>query len=173
MFLIVTFIIQENSVPHELFQVKRGVIGYLFIYAGYICARYNVVRKIGYGLALFLIVTFSYVGQLNGFSSMSYMNHAWLYLLTATVMSVSIIALCRALEEKRVLNKDSVICFYGRNSLIILCTNNFLIEVIRLVDFKLTGNILLNIGFAGSIIFFFILMLLECPIMKKLEGKFA
>jgi len=53
------------------------------------------------------------------------------------------------------------LAFWGRNSIVILCTNNLLIEIIRLIDYKLSGNWLLNTGVVGAIIMTISIILIE------------
>ena len=55
--------------------------------------------------------------------------------------------------------------FFGQNSIVILCTNNLIIEVCRLLDYKIFGNILISWGLYGNIIFTIILIAIEIPII--------
>ena len=62
---------------------------------------------------------------------------------------------------------------FGQNTIVILCTNNLLIETIRLADHKLTGDFLLKTGLAGSLLFTALLILIEIPVIKLASGPFA
>ena len=43
--------------------------------------------------------------------------------------------------------------FFGKNTAIILCTHMFVVEIIRLVDYKLFENLLYNFGIFEGFLF--------------------
>lgn len=51
--------------------------------------------------------------------------------------------------------------FFGKDSIVILLTNNLLIEVIRLLDYKIAGDWLLKMGMVGSLIMTLVLGIME------------
>ena len=57
------------------------------------------------------------------------------------------------------------------NTIVILCTNNLLIEAIRLLDHKLTGDWLLHADLLGCFVFWLILILAEYTLIRLPEGK--
>ena len=152
--------------------IKQISIGLLFISAGYYHQNYyNYLPKSSF-LYLLLIFTFYFGSILNGFSSMQNMNHAILYFINGIGTSFAIIAFVQHFENKINTSIKKHLLFWGTNTLIILCTNNLIIEIVRLIDWKLTNSILLNNGYIGHLIFFLIITILEIPTIKLLEGKF-
>lgn len=77
------------------------------------------------------------------------------------------------MESKENILILKVLELYGKNSIVILCTNNLLIEIIRLLDFKIMGNALISMGMSGSILLFIVLMLIEYPIIQLANGILA
>ena len=55
----------------------------------------------------------------------------------------------------------------------ILCTNNLLIETVRLLDYKVTGDFLLRSGLAGSVFFTLLLIGMECGLIRLFSGKLS
>ena len=53
--------------------------------------------------------------------------------------------------------------FFGRNTLVILCTHMIFIEIIRLLDYKMLKNVLPALGAFESFAFAFIVIILEIP----------
>lgn len=51
--------------------------------------------------------------------------------------------------------------FFGKDSIVVLCTNNLLIEIFRLLDYKLTGNVFLRLGIPGAFLFAAIILAFE------------
>lgn len=58
-----------------------------------------------------------------------------------------------------------IIPFYGKNSIVILCTNNLIIEILRLFDSKVTGNFFLQHGMLGNFLFTILLVICELPVI--------
>lgn len=59
----------------------------------------------------------------------------------------------------------SGLAYIGRNSIIVLCTQSFVIEVIRLVDYKLLHSFLPQLGYGEGFVFCTLVMLIEIPTM--------
>lgn len=120
-------------------QVKLVLIGFVFIYVGYMYAKYKICSRISFIPMLLLFVIFSIGPQVNGFASVYDMGTPLLFFLDAFGLSLVLLVLCRYLEQYCV-RKQKLLIYFGVNSIIVLCTNNLLIEVIRLLDYKLTGG---------------------------------
>ena len=103
---------------------------------------------------------------------MQNINHAVLYFINGIGASFAIISLLQHNENKFKTTTLRHLLFFGKNTLIVLCTNNIVIEIVRLIDWKLTNSALLNNGYIGHLIFFFIITVIEIPTIKLLEGKF-
>lgn len=153
--------------------VGRILRGYVFIVIGYYCAKYQVIEKLNPIISLLILIAAGYLSQLNGFTSLhsTQASHAPLYFLDATLTSITILSLFFFLEQK-LRFRSRVLRYLGTSTIIVVCTNNLLIEILRLVDYKLMGNHLLNMGLIGSFVFFVLLTLLEIPFVHIFKGKF-
>lgn len=59
----------------------------------------------------------------------------------------------------------TILEYLGKNSIVVLCTHAFIIEVIRLLDYKLLGSFLPKLGYGEGFVFTAIVMILEIPIL--------
>lgn len=171
--IIFTFIISgENFISGEFIQIKRCLVAYIFIYIGYICGRYEIFFKFkSYPLLLLVLITLFSVSSIRlGFSTMGFLNNPFLYFINGSILCISILSILnRILVKTNLITKT--LKYYGTNTIIILGTNNLLIEIIRLFDFYFTNNYLLNNGIQGGILFSFIIILLEIPFIELIKGK--
>ena len=55
----------------------------------------------------------------------------------------------------------------GRNTIVILCTNNLIIELIRLIDHKIANDSLLSLGLLGCLVFTMLIIAIEIPLIKS------
>lgn len=127
------------------------------------------MQTLSYILMIFLLITFSVGSQVNGFASMFDMGSSMLYFINALGLSLVLLTFCRYLEQHS-FHFQKLLLYFGVNSIIVLCTNNLLIEVIRLLDYKTLG--IFSSNFIPSFFFFLIIFTLEIPIIKIFEGKF-
>ena len=93
-------------------------------------------------------------------------GNATLYVLnsllgTFILMQISI-HLYQTFEQSRI---TSGLAYIGRNSIVVLCTQSFVIEFIRLADYKLLHSVLPQLGYGEGFVFCAIVMLIEIPIM--------
>lgn len=93
-------------------------------------------------------------------------GNAALYVLnsllgTFVLIQISI-SLYRVFGQLRI---TSGFAYIGRNSIIVLCTQSFVIEFIRLADYKLLHSFLPRLGYGEGFVFCIIVMLIEIPIM--------
>lgn len=154
--------------------IYKILLGICFIEIGILISKFAIIDKIPiWGNCILMIIGY-YLAQVNGPVEMAASNigNPAIYFLCAAAISVAIISLFKNVEGKqiKILN---VVEIYGRNSIVLLCTNNLLIEVIRLIDYKITGNILISLRMTGCIIFTVILMVIEWEIIKLANGIFA
>lgn len=145
----------------------RSSTGFMFICLGYLYKNLrdlskNVNITISHFLidAIFMILG-AFLSLYNGFAAIgSYQfGNVFLYLICAWLTLMGLHGLC----EK--CGKLQIIPFYGKNSIVILCTNNIVIEILRLADSKLCGNWCLTHGMLGNFIFALLLTLIEFPII--------
>ena len=151
-----------------IYKVAEGTV---FAFMGFIFATYETEKRITLISSVALLVVASCATLVNQGASMNDMRFALFYLINAIIISLCIICIIRRLGDKYGHNR--IITFYGRNSLIVLCTNNLVIEICRLIDFKLFNNLIYNLGNIGVFLFFLIITVLEYPLLKLFEGKFS
>lgn len=168
--ILILSLTDQSTMSYPFSLIYRVVAGSVFVFMGFIFASYKIEDKLSWKTALLLFLLFSYLTVFNKGASMNDMKIVPLYLLNATIINLSFISLVRFLGEKW--GNNNYLTFYGKNSLIVICTNNVIIEVIRLIDYILFGNILLSMGYLGIFIFFIIITICEYPILKIFEGKF-
>lgn len=148
------------------------MVGFVFSYIGYWIEKKKLIQKISfYGATSTLAVgiIFSQVNGPVGIGSLEFQNGI-LFFFDAVISSMAILSLfyyseSNGFKEFRILN------FFGKDTIILLCTNNLLIETIRLIDYKFAGNLLLSWAMIGSIIFTLVLMIVEAIIIKFAQGS--
>ena len=119
------------------------------------------------------LAVFSFLGIWNGFVSMNFEfgRLPVLFFVNATVLSCSI---CFMMKNYYTVIPDKIRSFlsmYGQYSIVILVTNNLIIEIVRLLDYKLTGNFFLNHGETGNLLFGCLLIILEYPFIMMAKGR--
>lgn len=129
-----------------------------------------IIEKLG-RIKYILLIIAAMLAQVNGSVEMieGRIGNPVVYFLCATMTSVSVLALFKNAESNNsklllVLEK------YGKNTIVLLVTNNLLIEMIRLIDYKITGNILIRLGIFGSILFTVGLLIIEWWFIKVANG---
>lgn len=168
--------IQSDNMPAIWWQriIVKFAASYSFAHVGYIIARYRLIEYVSVLLSLFILCVFSYTAVTNGHVGIGGLvfQNGLLFYMNAIMLSLSIISLFKA-SEKIKFTCWKKWSFFGKSSIVILCTNNLFIEVIRLADYKLTGNFCLTHGLFGNIVCFTILLLFEIPMIKSSHNKLA
>lgn len=147
------------------FPLSLEIECFLFVYCGYIVSKIDLIKKCPVILSMLLFASGIPLAVINGAVDLSdgKFNYGWLYILCAFITSISIVSLFCFFDQKAV--KFRFLQFFGQDTIVVLCTNNLLIETIRLFDAKITGNYLLNSGLWGSIVFTAYLIILEYGII--------
>lgn len=142
--------------------ILKAFIGLIFICIGYIIEQHNLINicKGIPGVILFLLASLSSLK--NGFIGIGALElkHVGLFYMNATIISICLLSIFQSIvqmenTEKKILKE------FGQKSIVVLCTNNLFIEIIRLLDYKITGNFLINHGMAGNIVFALIIISIE------------
>ena len=153
--LIVPF--EGSKWPFALFE--KSLMGCLFFSGGFLFSHFHSGKN-----SLLIITIVSLLGiscsLINGFASFAELHSPVLFFLSGLALSVAIICILRKYEHSS-LPVSKSLSFFGKETLFILCTNNLLIESVRLIDHKVSGDFLLNIGVLGNLLLFFIITLLE------------
>lgn len=150
----------------------KTMISFVFVTWGYEMERSRILDRIPLTISILMIIAGAALARFNGFAAIGSLEtgkSALLFYFDAAVTSTAILALFRRAEHSDRF-RAGWLAWIGRNTIVILCTNNLLIETIRLLDHKLTGDVLLRTGIWGSLLFTGILILLEIPLMHLAEG---
>lgn len=122
---------------------------------------------------LLLVITLfiaSLISLYNGFVGIGALlfGNAILFFTTGFSISYTIIMLFKAISNHINLN---LLNLFGANSIIILVTNNLLIEIFRLFEYKLFNNFFLEHGLIGGLLMTIILIIPEYYLIHLSKGK--
>ncbi len=169
-FVFLIICISTKSTIHIGSTIYKIMLGICFVEIGILIEQYLIIEKLG-RIKYILLIIAAMLAQVNGSVEMieGRIGNPVVYFLCATMTSVSVLALFKNAESNNsklllVLEK------YGKNTIVLLVTNNLLIEMIRLIDYKITGNILIRLGIFGSILFTVGLLIIEWWFIKVANG---
>lgn len=171
---IIAFFLQPYMTVWYFDIFYKIILGICFIEIGILISKYRIIGKLPlWGAILFLFVGII-CSQANGEVEMSAtkIGNPAIYFPCAILTSIAIMNLFKIIEDK----KWTILKYieeYGKNTIVLLVTNNLIIEIVRLFDYKLFGNILIKFGTIGSIIFTAFLIIVEWLIIKISKGPFA
>ena len=174
-FLLAIFL-EKYMITMWYFQILYKILLALcFIAIGFFISKYEIIKRLNIFSIVILLIIGWILAQINGSVEMAigHIGNPIIYFFTAIVTSVSIMGILKKMESKENILILKILELYGKNSIVILCTNNLLIEIIRLLDFKIMGNALISMGMSGSILLFIVLMLIEYPIIQLANGILA
>lgn len=139
--------------------VQNIIIGTAFRSLGFLCARiYTTTIK--FPLWLGCAVLHLVLAMMNDRVDLAYgvYENPILYFANGLLGTFVAIRVFTWLAKSRFCN---VIVWLGENSIIVLCTSSMVIEVFRLMDYKLTNSILPSLGGAEGIILCAAVMMAE------------
>lgn len=163
--------IDHSDISGFVYYVMKVLVSLSFFITGILVAKLGLLLRINLWLAVLLLVAFSVTTMWSGFSAIGSLQfpRQSLYFLTAVMISLSILAFCSIPKDDS--NTFPLLTLFGQYSIVVLCTNNLLIEIIRLLDYKLAGNFLLGQGLFGSALFFIILAVIEYGLIRLSQGR--
>lgn len=127
-----------------------------------------------YVFLLTILLIASILALYNGFISIGALlfNNVILFFIAGTIISYVIIMLFKAIDKninhKRYFNILSV---FGANSIVVLVTNNLLIELFRLLEYKVFNNFFLENGVIGAFLMATILAIPEYYLISIAQNK--
>lgn len=156
---------------HWSFPFVLEVECYSFVYIGFLLSKIDALYTCPIWLSIIMIIVGVPLALINGAVGLASgeFGYGYLYVINAVLTSVAIMAIFAYFEKKEV--RIPFFEIFGKDSIVVLCTNNLLIEIIRLIDYKVTGNFLLNAGIWGSVIFTGILIIIELLIISLSHTK--
>lgn len=123
---------------------------------------------------LTILLIASILALYNGFIGIGALlfNNVILFFTAGTIISYVIIMLFKAIDKnikhKRYFNMLSV---FGANSIVVLVTNNLLIELFRLLEYKAFNNFFLENGVIGAFLMAAILAIPEYYLISVAQNK--
>lgn len=151
-------LVRFDGSPWPFMLFVKSLLGLTFMSGGYIYARFFSKTN------PLLVLTFAVLGLLgayfNGFASFAELHSPLLYWFDGFTLSLFLLLLCQYLEHFKGKIFDSLKT-YGRETLFILCSNNIIIEIIRLIDYRICDNVFLTHGMGGNILMFIFLCSIE------------
>ena len=150
--------------------LMKVAVSLSFFVSGIFIFKKHIISKLPMWGSIVLIIIGSIITMWSGFSAIGSLEfpHGSIYYLSAILMSIGILSFFDKIKLSRPVER--VLATFGQFSIVILCTNNLLIEICRLLDFKLTGNFMLNHGLMGSLLFFVLLSVLEYGVIVLFKG---
>ena len=162
------FYLQENPQSQFLCLLLKTYVAYTFSLIGYLFHStrhlYNRILAAPLYITIMLLTPFVICSLFNGtvgIGALSF-NNPFIFYINAIGISILFFSLMNTCTKPHI---NHCLSFFGQNSIVILCTNNLIIEVCRLLDYKIFGNILISWGLYGNIIFTIILIAIEIPII--------
>ena len=177
-FMALTFILacffQSYMTTWYFDVIFKVMLGVCFIEVGILISKFKIIEKIPLWCIFFLLVIGYILAQVNGEVEMGVakIGNVAIYFSCAIITSIAITSLFNKFESR----KWTVLKYleeYGKNSIVLLVTNNLIIETIRLLDYKVFGNFLINLDIIGSIILTVFLVGIEWWIIKASKGLLA
>jgi len=165
-----------NRIPTSFWLriLIKSLIGFVFVRLGMTLQRFGLLEKISCPWAAVLLAAGAFLSHLNGFAAIGSLEigNGLLFFSSAALICTSILCVFQH-AEKWNLFRTELLEQMGRNTIVVVCTNNLLIETIRLLDYKLTGNYLLRHGLAGCVLFFVILSVCELLLIRFSRNNLA
>ena len=171
-------------------KYKTGAIIFLFIFAiglfipvynRYLIVLWRVFIGMGffavgyYGKSLFskkanVIITivslgiFVFLAYWNGMVSLVDMRFSdpILYVINGILGSYVLYQVCLLMKTNRIADLFN---YLGKNTAVILCTHMFVVEIIRLLDYKLFNNILSRLGIYEGFVFGMLVLAIMCAVI--------
>lgn len=170
--VVAFFILYYNGVDAPVFT--RACMGFSMVGVGYIFSRYVLRKQISGVWALPCIIVGSVLSVYQGRCDLNSLqfNNVALYVLTWTLFCFGFITIFREMERNHYyVRLIRFLSFWGRNSIVLLCTHIFFIEISRYVDYKLFDDVVRRSGLIGSIPLTVLVCVLEIPIIKISSTK--
>ena len=162
--ILITLVLWSNVAPFRwpFALINKALMGYLFFSSGYLVSNfYKEVFKRSYTFLFLPLCILGLLGSYyNGFSSFANLNSPLLFYLNGLLLSIVLLAVCNYYYISGS-GYSKVLTFFGRETLFVLCTNNLIIESVRLFDHKVFSSFMLNSGWLGYILMFVVITIIE------------
>lgn len=170
--LFIITLIMHNKLNQGVNLVfARSFIALGFITIGYLLFMLINKLKISISSIIFMSVICLIFSIINSPSATIYnlkFNNIIFYIITSLSGSLGVILLFKKLDKINF----KLLKFYGANSIIILCMHGIIIEIIRLLDYKIVNNCLSKLGLMEGIVFSLIVMSIMIPLINIINNRF-
>lgn len=166
---ILAFMFNIQEMPWYILMLLKIVLGIFFIICGYYMFGYQIIQLTNILFAIILLLIGVALAHINGVIEFgTRLQNPILFFMNALVSSYSCIVIFYYFREQKCMK---YLGFWGRNTIIVLVTNNLLIEFLWLTDHFLFGDFFLPLGLLGSFLFFFLLMPIVWSVVFFMEKK--
>lgn len=176
-FLLFTFVLAVLFFLLEGFSYyQRFCLSAFFTSVGFCLRYFQFFDRISLPLLIILLFLGSILSQINGPVSIAQGNYGilYVYLIVALTISVAIIGIFRRLEEFGMYTSFvNFLAYFGKNTIVLLCSNNLLVELLHLLDHWLINDYFMSEGYLPRLVFLALLILAELPLIKCTHGKFG
>lgn len=173
--VLLTLLQHDNEIPTDkiISLLLKISIALSFVILGGILGRYYKQIKISIYFVLISFSIFSIMALYNGFSSIGalLLNNVVLFFITGTIMSYTLIMLFKIINENIDFKYLNILSFFGANSIVVLVTNNLLIESFRLLEYNFFNNFFLANGVIGAFLMTIILTIPEYYLISISQNK--
>ncbi|MCD7808674.1 MAG: acyltransferase family protein [Erysipelotrichaceae bacterium] len=97
-------------------------------------------------------------------------SNGFIYIVDSVIGSYLLLQLCHFFVNSSKIIGGGYLLYVGKNSIIILVTHMFIIEIVRLVDYKFFDNFLPSLGLLEGLIFCLIVMLIESILLPFINN---
>lgn len=179
MLLIIAVLVclQYTGIPKSwlLRLMLKIMIALAFVISGAtIVAR---LLQLSYKLLYLVIglIVVSFVGFYNGFVGIGALElgNVFIFFTTGVALSFLIIEIMHVLGKERTSTFWKLLALWGANSIVVLVTNNLLIEIFRLIEYRLFNDFFVTHGLLGGLLMTLILLVPEYILIRLAHGKWS
>lgn len=168
---------KQAGVP-EMWWVRillKILVGLVFVVAGGFFVRERRLPPTGKWTATVALALGTALALYNGSVGISALKLECvpLFVITGIMLSYAIISVFDMAKSWSGSKIMSILAFFGANTIVVLVTNNLLIEIFRLIEYKLLGNWFLENGFLGGLLMTMILLIPEFCLIKFAQSKYG
>lgn len=172
---IILLILMNNYLDLNMWVrlVGRIMTAEIFIILGRLTKSILVQMRLD--VSILGILIFTYLACKNGCVSIDFLfgEYPVLFFINAIALSFFLCTVFNHFSSKIYGHIDQVLCDFGKNSIVVLVTNNVIIETFRLLDYKLLNSFCLNHGLLGCLLFALLILIAEYPLIRISTGKLA
>lgn len=163
-FVILNILMNGKLSTNMIGVFVKSTMCYVFFMAGYYFSEVHhrlVNRKYSRVVGGSMMIVAVPLSLLNGFSAIGNFTfgNVPLYYVSACLTVFGLVLLLYNVE-------CPYVEYWGKNSIVVLCTNNLVIEVLRLLDYKLFDNWCIYNGIIGDLVFAMCVLAIEIPVIQ-------